>query len=706
MDWYTYCREGAKVVPTLNEAIDNVVPAKDMGKHAPRLFRSLVHSFLKAHWFSSVALVSAAAWVLLPGNPLAFLAASLAVVPTLALARMAQRLRWAAVEGRGQPKTNVKDDARYQDPELLNKAWAQPSAAGYLGSRGGITFQPREGYCGLATFNTGLRSLMNGTSRPYLQIHALPRYVQLHEATLLLRKVCCGPNAPLVGVVSAVQEVPCDHGYRAFMRWLMLLHEYPGSLAVMAMFARAPLFFPQRRLSKFAAAHWSPIVSYIPDEDLALVMDVNRKYGDRGYLVPSRRLYDAVNSKCLLSGKKRGLVLLWSTSGTGDAGQLSDSTEIGKAFADNKEQYYRHVSGGSSSTRNDVDKLISFEDSDGVVSVASHHPFTFTNSIIRVDVASGPPGGRDIVALQDTVRERIARQFASRWAPCLTMVRGCRTAGEFAAVRDALTGPGGLVQVSWGGTETMILRLLPCRNGGIGVVPTSSSTMASSQCKRDDAGAAATSKTESFHLAGQVFWAPFFNVANTVPAGYILRELQTGDTEAIVRWGKTVALSYGFEKLAGGVTGLDGMSPGQFLGKAYSSVAHGAALRTFVCVEEASGDIVATSTLFLTPPTAAIYNVSTLASHRKRGLGKIMSLVVVREAAKAGCLAVLLEASPSGRPVYEKIGFEAYKEEHAGRFVRLRQAAQSSRWWTAWVALEGMLTIRAALLEWCKQPRR
>ena len=56
------------------------------------------------------------------------------------------------------------------------------------------------------------------------------------------------------------------------------------------MFGRSPLFFCHNghalQLKKFVAAHWSPVIAYLEEDDLVLVMDVNSSYGRKGYLVP------------------------------------------------------------------------------------------------------------------------------------------------------------------------------------------------------------------------------------------------------------------------------------------------------------------------------------------------------------------------------------------------------------------------------------
>ncbi len=66
-------------------------------------------------------------------------------------------------------------------------------------------------------------------------------------------------------------------------------------------FSRAPLFGT-------GGGHHSPIAGYLNQEDLVLVLDVNKKYGP--WLVKSDQLYAAMNTVDATAHKKRGLLLI------------------------------------------------------------------------------------------------------------------------------------------------------------------------------------------------------------------------------------------------------------------------------------------------------------------------------------------------------------------------------------------------------------
>ena len=52
-----------------------------------------------------------------------------------------------------------------------------------------------------------------------------------------------------------------------------------------------------------------------------------------------------------------------------------------------------------------------------------------------------------------------------------------------------------------------------------------------------------------------------------------------------------------------------------------------------------------------------VYNVATLGTHRRRGLGAAMTWHAVSRGLEAGCSIATLQASEMGKPVYERMGF-------------------------------------------------
>jgi GNAT superfamily N-acetyltransferase len=74
------------------------------------------------------------------------------------------------------------------------------------------------------------------------------------------------------------------------------------------------------------------------------------------------------------------------------------------------------------------------------------------------------------------------------------------------------------------------------------------------------------------------------------------------------------------------------------------------------------GQPVATSALFLGRNVAGIYVVSTVPSARKLGIGAAVTLHALREARTAGYPIAVLQASPMGRSVYQRLGFQEFSK--------------------------------------------
>jgi GNAT superfamily N-acetyltransferase len=74
----------------------------------------------------------------------------------------------------------------------------------------------------------------------------------------------------------------------------------------------------------------------------------------------------------------------------------------------------------------------------------------------------------------------------------------------------------------------------------------------------------------------------------------------------------------------------------------------------------ANGKPVGTSLVFQTENAAGIYFVTTLAEHRKKGIGLELTEATLRLAKKAGARFATLQSSPDGLHVYEQAGFKEY----------------------------------------------
>ena len=78
---------------------------------------------------------------------------------------------------------------------------------------------------------------------------------------------------------------------------------------------------------------------------------------------------------------------------------------------------------------------------------------------------------------------------------------------------------------------------------------------------------------------------------------------------------------------------------------------------TAVYVGYTDGEAVSTGLGFRTGTTIGVYNISTIESARRRGLGAAMTERVASDGARDGCDVAILQSSPLGRQVYERLGF-------------------------------------------------
>ncbi len=182
----------------------------------------------------------------------------------------------------------------YRDAVLMQQAWHQPVAANFAAHA--FEFQHNQSFCGPTSAADVLHSL--GDSRSQDEMLAGTAYdtmfgyllggLSLDQEADLLHRQSGRPVTVLRGLSLDL--------FRAEMRAVNDPHR-----RYVVNFHRGPLFGRGH-------GHFSPLLAYLPDRDLVLVGDVNSNY--RPFLVPTPRLWRAVDTLDNATGKKRGLIVL------------------------------------------------------------------------------------------------------------------------------------------------------------------------------------------------------------------------------------------------------------------------------------------------------------------------------------------------------------------------------------------------------------
>jgi hypothetical protein len=81
-----------------------------------------------------------------------------------------------------------------------------------------------------------------------------------------------------------------------------------------------------------------------------------------------------------------------------------------------------------------------------------------------------------------------------------------------------------------------------------------------------------------------------------------------------------------------------------------------------VYVGYTDGEPVTTGLGYRTGRTIGVYNIATVESARRHGLGAAMTVRVARDGLAAGCDVAILQASDMGRPIYERLGYRTVVE--------------------------------------------
>jgi Phytochelatin synthase len=187
---------------------------------------------------------------------------------------------------------SIKDLPEYQNPALLEQAWALPVAARYAE----IDYQRNPSVCGPTSLANVLHSLgQPGDQEKVLQGTGLTTVFGILPQGVTLDQLADIAKLNLHRKVSVLRDLDLED----FREQMKRVND-PARRYVIN-FSRGPLFGT-------GGGHHSPIAGYLVDRDLVLVLDVNRKYGP--WLVKSERLFEAMNTVDSGTGKKRGLLLI------------------------------------------------------------------------------------------------------------------------------------------------------------------------------------------------------------------------------------------------------------------------------------------------------------------------------------------------------------------------------------------------------------
>jgi hypothetical protein len=188
---------------------------------------------------------------------------------------------------------SIKETGDYQDAALLKKAWALPVAAAY---QTGIDFQRNASVCGPTSLVNVLHSLEQaGNQESILQGSGFSTVMGYLPEGLTLDQLAEIARQKLQRKVTVLRDLDLP-AFREQLR-----HVNDPARRYVINFSRGPLFGT-------GGGHHSPVAGYLDQEDLVLVLDVNKKYGP--WLVKPDRLYEAMNTIDVTAQKKRGLLLI------------------------------------------------------------------------------------------------------------------------------------------------------------------------------------------------------------------------------------------------------------------------------------------------------------------------------------------------------------------------------------------------------------
>ena len=197
---------------------------------------------------------------------------------------------------RGEPPpppgfSSIRTVAAFQDPALLERAWALPVAKTFPRP---LLSQTNPSACGPTSVANVLRSAAVTTTADEVASHGAGCLAGICFGGLTLAQLSDATRA-----TSPAWKVTELHPatLEEFKEVLRFSNDPQQRLIIN--FSRRPLFGT-------GGGHHSPIGGYLETEDLVFVLDVNERYGP--WLVSSARLFEAMDTLDPSSGHRRGLL--------------------------------------------------------------------------------------------------------------------------------------------------------------------------------------------------------------------------------------------------------------------------------------------------------------------------------------------------------------------------------------------------------------
>lgn len=188
---------------------------------------------------------------------------------------------------------SIKETRVYQDPALLKKAWALPVAAAYQAD---IEYQRNGSVCGPTSLADVMHSYkLSANQESILQDSGFSTVMGYLPEGLTLDQLAVIARQKMHKKVAVLRDLDLA-GFREELN-----HVNDPARRYVINFSRGPLFGT-------GGGHHSPIAAYLDQEDLVLVLDVNKKYG--AWLVKPDRLFEAMNTLDATAQKKRGLLVI------------------------------------------------------------------------------------------------------------------------------------------------------------------------------------------------------------------------------------------------------------------------------------------------------------------------------------------------------------------------------------------------------------